>query len=83
MSSNIPELMTADYFDMETLIGMAEIVSSRKAGGHLTLMRFTSGWKAMIGTPDLDAGEGRGEVSKLKTYPTLQEALLSIIIGRA
>ena len=37
--------------------------------GHLTIFKFTSGWKAMLGTPDLDGGTGRNEVARLAKVP--------------
>lgn len=53
----------------------AELLAITEKDGHLTIMRFTTGWKAMLGTPDLRSGMGADEISPLWTYPTLKEAL--------
>ena len=45
--------------DLRTLISLPEM-KARDYEGHLTIMRFTTEWKAMLGTLDLDTGEGAG-----------------------
>jgi hypothetical protein len=47
-----------------------------KGGGHFTIFKFSTHYKAMIGTPNLDTGDGREEVKKLKSSPTLEGALV-------
>ena len=47
--------------------------------GHLTIMKFTSHTKAFFETPDLDSGDGRGEVWQAKAYKSLEEALLGAL----
>ncbi len=42
--------------------------------GHLTIFRWTTGWKAMLGTPDLDTGDGRWEVWELPMFDSMEEA---------
>jgi len=39
-------------------VQLAEEIARERAGGHLTLLRFTTGWKVALGTPDLDSGAG-------------------------
>ena len=63
------------------LAQLAEEIVRRRAGGHLTLLRFSSGWKVAVGTPDLDSWAGRHEVAALPTYPTLEAALEALVIG--
>ncbi len=63
------------------LAQLAEEIARRRAGGHLTPLRFTSGWKVARGTPDLDSGAGRHEVAALPTYPTLEAALEAFVVG--
>jgi len=75
---------------VDDLIAIAERVAGEKYDGHLTLMRFTSGWKVMFGTPELSCGSleemeagafggGRGEVQGLPSYQTLREAMHAIL----
>ena len=65
--------------DLRTLISLAEM-KARDYSGHLTIMRFTTEWKAMFGTPELDTGEGRKQVLNLKGYESLEDALSYLII---
>ena len=68
---------------METVpevLKLAEKVAAERYGGHLTIMRFTTGWKAAFQTPNLDTGEGREDVWKLKSFSTLEEALNDAIV---
>lgn len=62
----------------ETLLEFAQKIAIKKYDGHLTVMRFTTHWKVMFGTPNLDI-DGRKEVRKLQAYPTLEEALRALI----
>src|SRR5437763_6902846 len=62
------------------LVQLAEEIARERAGGHLTLQRFTTGWKVVLGTPDLDSGAGRHEVAALPAYPTLEAALDAFVI---
>jgi hypothetical protein len=82
MSTERPKLMMPEDFDLETLIGLAENLASQKADGHLTVMRFTTGWKVALGTPNLDDGTGREELVRLPLHTTLREALVSLLIER-
>lgn len=70
MNSNdkLAELMTA----VTTLV-------KKKADGHLTILKFTSGWKVAFSTPDLDVGAGREEVAMLPAFKTLEEALQHLL----
>ncbi len=67
--------------DLATLLALAERRAVAEADGHLTLLRFTTGWKCLVGTPDLDSGAGRHEVWALPAHPTVQDALLGCLIG--
>ena len=68
----------ADTPKLPNLLRQAERVAEEKHGGHLTLMRLSTGWKAMFGSPDQSA-EGQKEVQKLKTFKTLYEAVSSLL----
>ena len=60
------------------LLRQAENAAVAEHGGHLTLMRVNTGWKAMYGQPDLESEEGRRKVQALKTFKTLYEALAAL-----
>jgi hypothetical protein len=60
------------------LLRQAERAAEEKHGGHLTLFRLSTGWKAMYGTPEATE-EGSREVQKLKTFKTLYEAVHSLL----
>jgi hypothetical protein len=75
-----PELAKPENLNLETLMDLAEILAAEKADGHLTLMRFTTGWKAFLGTPDLDAGSGRKAVANIRMHRTMKEALLALLL---
>ena len=66
--------------DLETLVGLCEIAASRDTDGHLTILRYTTGWKVMLGTPDLRSGEGSAEIDELESFGTLKEALVDLLI---
>ncbi len=71
MNSNdkLAELMTA-----------ATTLAKKKVDGHLTILKFTSGWKVALSTPDLDSrGAGREQVAMLPTFKTLEEALQHLL----
>ena len=61
------------------LLKIAELIARTRCDGHLTIMRFTTHWKAMFGTPNLDI-DGRVEVRRLKGSPTLEQALKQLIL---
>lgn len=61
------------------LLKIAELIARTRYDGHLTVMRFTTHWKAIFGTPNLDI-DGRVEVRRLKGFPTLEQALKQLIL---
>jgi hypothetical protein len=74
--------LTADQ-----LLDMVEGLACEKTDGHFTLMRFTTGWKAMFRTPELIVGGAPGEdvgceYSRIFNMPmeeTMGDAILSAI----
>jgi hypothetical protein len=60
-------------------LAVIEALATEKHDGHYTIFRFTTHYKAMFGTPNLDTGDGRQQVSDLPGYQTLVEALEAII----
>jgi len=71
------------------LITLCEAEAIKNHDGHLAIMRFTTHWKATLGTPNLllsgwntTTNEPEGgylEVKKLRGYSTLREALESLL----
>jgi len=59
-------------------INLMELVEyfAKKHDGHFTLMKFTTEWKAMFFTPDLDSGKGRAQVKQVVAGGTAEEATL-------
>ena len=55
--------------DLVFLLETLERIANEAFDGHLTIMKFTTGWKIVFGTPNLDIG-GRSEITKLKTHKT-------------
>jgi hypothetical protein len=49
-------------------------IADQDFSGHLTIMKFTSGWKAMFGTPSLSI-LGRTELEPLQRGNTLKDCL--------
>jgi hypothetical protein len=43
--------------------------------GHFYILSFTTHLKGNFGTPDLDFGTGRDEVSKLPSFESIEELL--------
>lgn len=58
---------------------LAEKEAKKNHGGHLTVMRFTSGWKAIFGTPSLDCEDGRFEFCGLQHHTTMDGALIDLL----
>jgi hypothetical protein len=76
-----PDLLAVADMDHETLLTLAERLAAERHDGHLTLLRFTTGWKACLGTPDLEGGGGGDQVRRLRAFPTIKEALVALILG--
>lgn len=60
---------------------MAEQIAREKHSGHFTMMRFTTGWKIFIGTPDLDGLSERERIWNMPIFPTVEEALSHFIVN--
>ncbi|MCL5770695.1 MAG: hypothetical protein M1479_00255 [Actinobacteria bacterium] len=71
-----------EKIDLNTLFDILEEMAKKETDGHITIMKFTTGWKAAFSTPDLDSGSGREQISKLKKYNTLEEAIKDLLIDR-
>lgn len=64
---------------IEVLLKILAMIACEKADGHYTIMKFTTGWRVMIGTPDLDGGSGREQVELAPHGETLEAAIISTI----
>ncbi|HEY9401758.1 MAG TPA: hypothetical protein VIQ24_03625 [Pyrinomonadaceae bacterium] len=62
------------------LIEIVERVAKEKHDGHFTVLRFASGWKAVYGTVDLGRQGVRERVQQVPESPTLNEALLLLLV---
>jgi hypothetical protein len=61
------------------LLRQVERMAEEQHGGQLTLLRLSTGWKAMYGSPDTQSEEGQREIQRLKIYRTLYEAVQSLL----
>lgn len=64
---------------LEELLPLLEDLASRQCDGHLTLMKFTGGWKVFLGTPLIDGGEGRDQLSSEIRYNSLRDGIISLL----
>jgi len=61
----------------DELIKQVEEVARTRTDGHITLMKFTNGWKAFYGTPDIS--ENRGWIQTIPTSDTAHDAIKALI----
>ena len=61
----------------DDLIALTNLAAKCYADGHLTILKFTTGWKCMVGTPDLDSGDGRKQIAAIETYESLNDAIVA------
>ena len=76
--------MNDKKLDRDTLITLLEEIT-RSKGGHWTLLRFSTEWKCLLGTPNIHPGGNEttyGFLSKTKGFPTMEEALAHAVVGR-
>jgi hypothetical protein len=57
---------------------LAEYYARERHDGHLTILRFTTGWKAVFDTPDIE-DEDRGYIFAMRTAPTPEEACRDLL----
>lgn len=61
------------------LFDLAEEIAVAKHDGHITIMRFTTGWKVMFYTPDMTQ-DGRNEVLHIAGAEDLGTAIRNAIV---
>lgn len=65
--------------DLRALIDLIERLALEQADGHWTLYKFTTGYKATLGTPDAE-GFDREWLFEQETFPTAEAALVDLIL---
>ncbi len=60
--------------DLLFLLERVEKIANQGFDGHLTIMKFTNGWKAMFETPSFSI-QGRTEIEPLRRCDTLKDCL--------
>ena len=61
------------------LFNLAEEIAIAKHDGHITIMRFTTGWKVMFYTPEMTQ-HGRQEVFEMAGATDLGTAIRNAIV---
>jgi len=67
-----------EKFTTSDLLYLAMQLADDKYDGHITLLKFTAGWKGMFGTINLYNGDYE-TVLNLKNYATLKQLLYHIL----
>jgi len=62
---------------LKKLLHAAEALARLHRDGHFTIMRFTTGWKAVWGTPNIEEKD-REYIAQLKNRDDIQGALLDL-----
>jgi hypothetical protein len=65
--------------NLESLMVELEEIAKAEADGHITILKFTTGWKAAFGTPNLDIGEEREKLLQLQSHSTYESAVKDLI----
>lgn len=65
-----------EIMDAKDLFEFVESVAGLKADGHFTLMKFTTGWKAMFFTPNMDVkSKSREQIFMMPSFSTAERAI--------
>lgn len=75
----IQESGMSEHAELVKLLQWAETIAEDDYDGHLTIMRFTTGWKSAFGTPNLDGAGGRESVEQVPGFKTLDESLQHLV----
>ena len=60
------------------LLELLAETAKRHADGHVTILRFTTGWKVVFGTPDLSP-YGREQIEAVPIAATFEEGALDAL----
>ena len=66
-------------FDDHKIERLFAALARKYTDGHYTIFRFTSGYKAGFGTPDIRGGGNDGNINLAPTFPSIREAMLYAI----
>ena len=70
------------YSKIAILLAQAEAIANQEHDGHLTIAKFTNGWKVAFDTPDLRGGTASDQFWKLKSSRSLKKALKNLLAQR-
>ena len=68
--------------DTETLLSILEAEANRVTDGHYTIMKFTTSFKVVFGTPDLHTGMDYERIWLQGGQPSLREAIIDTLVSR-
>ena len=66
-------------FDDHEIECLFAALAKKYTDGHYTIFRFTSGYKAGFGTPDIRGGGDDGNINMSPAFPSIREAMLYAI----
>jgi hypothetical protein len=72
----------SEKFSLDEIELVFEAIAALEYDGHYTLLRFTSGYKAAFGSPDLRTRFGAEQVLKLKLFSKAKDAMVAAIADR-
>jgi len=69
---------SVDQYSTEELESIVSALAKRRSDGHYTLLKFTTGYKAVLGTPDVWLDD-RETIWSLPTAVTARQALVDLL----
>lgn len=70
--------MTMNTIPTHALLELLAESSKRHADGHVTILRFTTGWKVLFGTPDVSL-DGRKHIEAVPIAASFEEGALDAL----
>ena len=67
-------------FEVDRLLQLVTLEAKRLHDGRFTIVALTTHYKVAFGTPDLESGKGRPQLTAMPGYLTLKEALLAALV---
>ena len=68
-----------DRYDLKTLLRLFEKKATSDSDGHFTIMRFSTGWRVMFGTPELTKS-GREDIVLIGETSNMEEGIIKALI---
>jgi len=75
------EMSTSEYNDFSAFQRIVDIADA-EYDGHVTIMKFTGGWKIIFGTPGMDQDDRENLWNACPNHATLPTALKHAIANR-